>query len=192
MLDVVAATDDQGNGCSIHSKHVPHVTIICLETKQAKLKAEVTRFITAVKPYLPEMIRDATNIHAGSPAPLVFTNATYTTNLFNLGIKGYLPDPIAHATLIHLNEKLTEFVHGTYIATSPGNHQTLGKFDLKVRASNKPIHGAVYTPHLTVKAPSTYAGSDLPVLTLTATLNPTFTVGYYLCRPLSPRPAANN
>ena len=188
MLDVLAATDDQGHPCSIHSKHTPHVTIICLEGDRAKIKTEVTRFIKAVGFYLPEMIRNATTAQAGSPGPLVFSHATFTSNLFNLGIKGYEPEPLCKATLIQLNQKMTEFVHGTYLPTRPGAHRTLGKFDLTVRASNKPIHGAVYTPHLTVQSQSQYVGSNQPVLTLTATLKPTFTVGYYNCRPLSPHP----
>lgn len=177
-LDVVSATDDRGGRCRLHSPHSAHVTIICLKADKARIKPETERFVADVQPYLPEMIRDSMSHHMGGPGPVAFAEGTYTTNLFHVGIKAYEPGPACRVALVALNQKLTDFVHGNYVPTAPGPHPGLGSYALQVEATTRPGRGA-YTPHVTVRAPSTYAGSDQPVLTVSATLQQALTTRYY-------------
>jgi hypothetical protein len=60
----------------------------------------------------------------------------------------------------------------------PAPPGALGTCDLIVEATTKPNRGS-YTPHLTVKAPSTHGGTDNPVQTVGATLKQTLTIRYY-------------
>ncbi len=177
-LDVLSATDEHGQACQLHSPSSAHVTVICLRTGKARIKAETTRFVQDVTPYLPEMITDSMLQHTGAPNPAAFLDATYNPNLFNRGIKAYLPSQPYRDALAGLNEKLARFVHGTYVPTTPGAPGALGTYDLIVEATTKPNRGS-YTPHLTVKAPSTYGGTDNPVQTVSATLKQTLTIRYY-------------
>jgi len=177
-LDVVSATDDQGNRCEFHSPHSPHVTIMCLRADKTKIKAEVKRFVKDVTPYLHEMISDSMTTHMGSSGPMAFVNATYTTNLFKVGIKAYEPEPACRSALVALNRKLSDFVNGNYIPTNSSGHSGLGRYNLHVEATTKPGRGD-YTPHLTIQAPCTYAGSDDPVQTVTASIKQTLTIRYF-------------
>ena len=177
-LDVLSATDDQRNPTKLHSPHAPHVTIICLRADEAKIKAEVLRFVKDVTPYLHEMISDSMTTHMGSPGPMAFVKATYSTNLFEVGIKAYEPEPASKSALVALNGKLSDFVDGTYIPKNSNGHTGLDRYDLHVEATTKPGRGD-YTPHITVTAPSTYASSAVPVQNVSAAIKQTLTIRYY-------------
>ena len=182
-LDVTHAIDDRGQVCLLQAHTTPHVTLLNLDGDRQVIEPEVIRFLHDLNPYFKEMIHFALLEAKVHHANLVtFKNAVFVPDLFKRGgfpgLKAYTPGPVANSVLINLNLLVSAFLNGEYrpeAAPTPGT-QSVGGYNLQISPTTAV---GQYTPHISVKNPSCYPGTGLPVQALTAYLQQTLTCRWH-------------
>ena len=176
-LDARSAADSKGGAATLlhTSFNNAHVTLIHFEGSRYEADgktlthtaSEVDRFLKEVGPAMPVLIKEAlAKVGLPKQSEISLVNGEFDEDLFKMGgvgaIKAYKPGPVSTKALQALNASLVAICLGTYEHDGKKLSEVAGfvPFDLKISANSLP---GAYTPHLSVKAPATFAAPAEPV-----------------------------